>query len=587
MVGGVRRRAVVGRAVVLGACLAACGRADLRGANVVVVGIDTLRADHVGAYGYPRPTTPRIDAFARDAVRFETAVSQSSWTTPGFASMFTGLVPSAHGAGDGRCPDVTVLDPRHPTLATTLRAAGYRTASFVSNVWVGAEIGLARGFDEHARFQFSEQAVDRAVAWLAAAPPAPFFLFVHVMDPHQPWIPTPEDAALFVDPGYAGPIGNGFMGEVKPEWTEADRRRIVDLYDGEIRWADRLFGRVLDALGEHDLERRTIVVVTSDHGEELFDHDRLGHGATLYDEVLLVPFLVRFPGGRPRGAIAQPVRTMDLFPTVLDAVGQPVPDGLDAVSLMPLVRGDEPPRTDVALAEYPCFASDIRLQALRTPTEKLIVSPAEREEALFDLVADPHERTDVASARPDAVAALRGRLAATAVPQRDGYHLMARGGAQEGVLRARLEVPGAFTDVVLTQAEPADRFRLRHDGKVLDVKLRLRTQALPTPRSDLDGISFRTTFDQPFVLRRLDLNGVPIPLAQVSLGDGASMPGTALPAALGAATRGIRTVGWDPPPAHLGAQPRVRISFVRQATPPKAVITPEMAERLRAMGYVQ
>ena len=573
-------------AVLLIGLLAACGRDDFRGANVVVVGIDTLRADHVGAYGYPRPTTPRIDAFAQEAVRFQTAVSASSWTTPSFASMFTGLVPSAHGGGDGKCPDVTVLSAAHPTLATQLRAAGYRTASFVSNVWVGAEIGLARGFADHERLMFSEQAVDGAIAWLRKKPEGPFFLFVHIMDPHQPWIPLPEDAALFLDPAYRGTIGTGFAGEPKPDWDAADRRRAVDLYDGEIRFADRLTGRILDVLDELGLDDRTIVVVTSDHGEEFFEHGKMGHGYTLYDEVLLVPFLVRFPNGRRPGVVTQPVRTMDLFPTLLDAVGHPIPGGLDGVSLMPLVRGEPAPKTDVALSEYPCFATDTRLQSLRTAQEKLLFSPATKRETLYDLAADPREQTDVAAAHPERVALLRQVLAAESEPIPEGFHMLARGGPKGNVLRVRLEAASKFHDVALAQVERGDRYRLTHDDTVLDLKLRLPSRELPARRPDTDGVIFRTGADQPFAVRRLSLDGTPMPLAQVWVGD-AGRAAPALPLELGTTTPGIAGFPRMAPTGPLDARPRVQISLVRHVAAEKAVLTPEMEERLRAMGYIQ
>jgi arylsulfatase A-like enzyme len=585
-------RTIPARLLLLG-LLAACGRDDFRNLNVVVVGIDTLRADHVGAYGYPRPTTPRIDAFAGDAVRFQTAVSQAPWTLPGFASMFTGLVPSVHGAGAGRCSDVTVLDDTRDTLATALRAGGYETAAFVSNVWVGAEVGLARGFDHHERQPFSEDAVTSAIAWLRGPHRTPFFLFVHIMDPHQPWVPTPEDAKLFVDPGYHGRVGDWFAGQPKPEWDDADRRQVVALYDGEVRWADRLTGRVLDVLDELGLAKRTIVVVISDHGEELFDHGGLGHGQTLFDEQLLVPFLIRFPGARLRGPIARPVRTMDLFPTVLEAVGQPVPAGLNGVSLMPLLRGGDVrkdyPKIDVALSEFPCFAEDVGTQSLRTPREKLLFHPVSGGMELFDLAADPHETKNVAVERHPDVAALRGLMAEEASPARTGYQLTVQGGTETGVVRARLEAaPSKFRDVALVQPERSDRFRLGQNDQVLDVKLHLTPKRFPARGGDLDGIAFRTEMDLPFVLRSIELNGAPMPLATMVIGNGGAADRvTKLPARFGAATRGLLVRYPVPAPERLEGKAFVQITFVRRASPQKTVITPEMEKHLRAMGYVE
>jgi len=575
--------------LLLVAILSGCRGDDFRDANVVVIGIDTLRADHVGAYGYPRPTTPRIDAFARGAVRFETAVSQSSWTVPGFASMFTGLVPSEHRAGEGMCPDVTSLDDRHETLAGALRAGGYRTASFVSNVWVSSELGLARGFDEHERVMFSSDAVERALGWLRERRRSPFFLFVHVMDPHKPYAPSAEDARPFVDPAYHGPIGASFSGGVVPGWNDADRRRIVDLYDGEVRFADGLVGRVLDTLDELGLTERTIVVVVSDHGEELFDHAGIGHGHTLFDELLLVPFLIRFPGAWAHGAVARPVRTMDLFPTLLDAVGRPVPAGLNGVSLMPLLRGaaDAPP-TEVALSESPCFAADVGLQSLRTAHEKLVFSPVSAHAQLFDLTTDPHEQTDLAAERPADVAALRDRLAEEASRVRDGFHLIVRGAGEGSEVRLRLEAAAGFHDVALLSGEPSDHVRVTRKGTVLEAALRSTGSRAGIRGDDVDVVAFRTGNDEPFVVRRVLYDRVPLARADVTIGNGATMyQRMVVPLRLDANLGGMLVVRPVPAPPRLDHKPRLQVAFVRPATAPKAAVTPEMAERLRAMGYVR
>jgi arylsulfatase A-like enzyme len=574
------RRPPLVRAATLLAVLAACGRTDYRGANVVIIGIDTLRADHVGAYGYPRPTTPRLDAFAREATLFETAVSQSSWTLPAFASMFTGLLPAYHRAGEGRFPAVSYLAPSFETLATVLQRAGYRTGTFVSNVWAGAEVGMARGYDQHGEFILSEHAVDAGIAWLQAHRTERFLLFVHVMAPHQPYMPSPEDAAPFIDPSYTGRIGL-YAGGNPQNLTDADRRRIVDLYDGDVRYADRLVGRVFDAIDELGVDRHTIVVVVSDHGEELYDHAGIGHGHTLYDEVLLVPLLIRFPDSGWHGRVDRPVRTMDLFPTLLEALGMPVPTDINGVSLMPLVRGDAAvPGSEVALSEYVCFGDEIK--SLRTPIEKLILSPTTGNARLFDLRADPHERHDVAAQRPDVTAALRDWVERELVASHDGFHLLGRSGRRPNVLRARLHAVTAFTNVALSSPEPGDAFRLSPDRRVLDVKLHLREAKFP----DVDGIAFRTEGDRPFIVRRLQIDGRLPPWGQVLLGNEKVPPRVQLPWYLGPETRNVTVQYPEPPPGALDGEPRVRISFVQRGAPPTTTVRPETLERLRAMGYM-
>jgi arylsulfatase A-like enzyme len=567
--------------------LAACAGNEWGDANVVVIAIDTLRADHVGAYGYPRPTTPHLDRLAADGLVFETAVSQSSWTLPAFASIFTGRLPSYHRAGEGRFPAVSRLDDSHETLATLLAAEGYRTASFVSNAWVGADVGMTRGFDRHEQAAFSGQAVDKAVGWLREERAEPFFLFVHIIDPHQPYMPLAQDLAEFADPLYAGPVGTSYMGSFRPEWTPADRRRVVDLYDGEVRWADRLAGRVLDALRERRLDERTIVVFTSDHGEELFDHESLGHGHTLYDELLLVPLVIRFPGG-PRGRVTRPVRTMDLFSTLLDAVGHPVPADVEAVSLMPLVRGGQGSTrtTDVALAEYVCFGDDIDLKAVRTPTEKLIFSPPTARARLFDLVADPHERRDLAAARPESTAALREVIRRELVASLDGFHLIARGGLAESVLRVRLVTVTGFRDVELSQPEDEDAFRLSAGGRVLDLKLRLWPRAKPVQIPDVDGVRFRVVDDRHVVVRRLAIDGGRPPRGTVTVGAGHAPADGPVPKTFGPTTPKA-TVPYPqaPRPARDG-RPRVQFSYVLRGEAPTATVSSETRERLRALGYL-
>jgi arylsulfatase A-like enzyme len=560
-------------------------RPDPRGANIVVIGIDTLRADHIGAYGYPRPTTPRIDTFSREATHFATAVSQSSWTLPAFASIFTGLLPSYHRAGEGRFPAVSHLAPSYETLATVLQRAGYRTASFVSNIWVGAEVGMARGYDEHVDSGLATRAVDDSVAWLRAHHADRFFLFVHIMEPHQPFAPAPEDAAPFIDSTYTGPVGTYFWGTKEP-LTDADRRRIVDLYDGDIRYTDRLTARLFDVMKELGLDGNTVVVIVSDHGEELFDHGGLpGHGHTLYDELILVPLLIRFPGGRWHGRIDRPVRTMDLFPTLLDAVGLPVPTNVNGVSLMPLVRGGEGvPGSEVALSEYVCYGDEIELKSLRTPVEKLVLSPRSGLAQLFDLRTDPREQHDVATARPDIAAAMRNQIERDLVSSRDGFHLLGRSGNEPSEVRARLYAFTAFTDVALFTPEAEDAYRLSADRKKLDVKLRLRPLERPVPAQDVDGIAFRTEGNRPFALRRLLLDRRPPEWGTISFGNGTISPRSPFPWNLASWTPNLTVRYPEPPPG--GREPRLRIDFVERGAPPTTTVSPETRERLRALGYM-
>ena len=324
--------------------------------NVIVYLIDTLRADHLGCYGYERPTSPRIDRFARSAILFADAMSQSSWTLPATASVLTGRTPRRHGA----LAVGTAIRPDVPTLAEELRAAGYRTAAFVTNYLASSEFGDARGFDE---FHFYHEEAERRPGvylpssalrrrvrhWLERTRGhGPFFLYVHATDPHWPYLPAARYARPFrpaemtdaqerqlVDASRAYFFGNEHHGE-RPTSMPPGRVAVLrDLYDGDVRAADEAFGRFLDDLAELGLFEHTAVVLTGDHGEEFLDHDGLGHGQTLHDEVLHVPLLLKLPGGVRGGTrIARTVQHVDIAPTALHLAGVAPPPGLEGQSLL-------------------------------------------------------------------------------------------------------------------------------------------------------------------------------------------------------------------------------------------------------------
>ena len=320
--------------------------------NVVLYVVDTLRADRLGCYGYRKPTSPRIDAFAASALRFTHAVAQSSWTRPTTASIFTGVIPLRHGAIE---PE-NAIDPEVPTLPELLRTGGYATAAFVVNPVVSGAFGFARGFDcfrffpdaltREALFMRADRVVPRVARWLRRAP-KPFFLYVHTADPHSPYVPPPRyrrglahDAGGFtVADLIASQRGcpNCLHDFRNARWSAPSPSAVAvlsSLYDGEVKLADAAFGGLLDALESAGRLDDTLVIFTADHGEEFLEHGGMTHGQTLYREVVDIPLIVRLPGGVQGGttvdAIAQQV---DLLPTVLEAAGIRPPAGLDGASL--------------------------------------------------------------------------------------------------------------------------------------------------------------------------------------------------------------------------------------------------------------
>jgi arylsulfatase A-like enzyme len=304
-----------------------------RARGIVLVSIDTLRRDHVGAYGYARPTTPRLDALARQGLVLDDAVSASSWTLPAHLSMLTGADPGAHGGVDMEHG----FNRRLPILPDLLRQKGYATQAVTSHLYVSAVYGLDQGFD-HLDFHQDRKAndvADRALDLLDRFGDRPFFLFLHFYDPHWHYDPPPETLRLF-ESSYAGTLSGhwqDFSKRTRESLTEADLAHLLALYDGEIRFTDDHVGRILDHLAARGLDASTLVLVTSDHGEEFLEHGSWEHQKTLYEEVVRVPLLLRGPGVPVRREAAQ-ASVIDVAPTILDWAGLPIPPSVQGRSLL-------------------------------------------------------------------------------------------------------------------------------------------------------------------------------------------------------------------------------------------------------------
>lgn len=343
--------------------------------NLLLVTIDTLRADRVGAYGYTGAQTPALDGLARDGVLVEDAVVQVPQTRPSHASLFTGRLPYEHGLRDNFSPP---LPERFPTLATLLRGRGFATAGFVGAYPVSRDSGLDRGFD-HFDDPFSSQGkreaaderserragevVDRALAWLKSTERRPFFAWVHLFDPHAP---------------YAAPV----------PWRE---RFAKQPYDGEVAYADAQVARLLAWLDGAKERQRTLVVVTADHGEGLGDHGEDEHLLFIYDSTLRVPLLARWPGRLPRGArIKGQFRSVDLLPTLLDLLGAPPAPTSGASRKQALATGAPIPENEsYAESLYgQLHFGYAPLRGLRSGGMKYIEAPRAE---LYDLRRDPGE----------------------------------------------------------------------------------------------------------------------------------------------------------------------------------------------------
>ena len=301
----------------------ACTKAE-KHPPVIVLMLDTLRADHLGFYGYERDTSPNLDAFAHENVAFKYAFTAAPWTPASVATMLTGLYPSAHGFMppnshvDARLY-LARLSPELATLPEILRDGGYATAAVSSNPWIKPEFGFAQGFLSF-RYLRETRASDVVTAGLGAIDqlsrnPQPFFLYLHFLDPHNPYNPpAPYDRMFPAELRRAEP-------RYGAEALEAVRR-----YDGEIRYLDHELGRFFASLRERGLYDRAIIVVIADHGEQFWEHGRPYHGNALHNEEMHVPFFVRDARRGRRGeAIEEVVSTVDLFPTLLGLLGMTPP----------------------------------------------------------------------------------------------------------------------------------------------------------------------------------------------------------------------------------------------------------------------
>ncbi len=339
---------------------------DGRPPNIVVYLVDTLRADHLGAYGYERPTSPFLDAMSTEGVIFDHPMAQSGWTRTSVASILTGLGPRSHSV----LKRDDSLSAEAVTMQKLLGHNGYQTYAVITNINVTSRFGFDVGFDAVEVLplrvplganqgvqdaELSDRVNDHFFAWLARRQTdRPFFAYLHTMDPHHPYTPPEPYRSRFVADSPLARNSDGLLiphlrQQLPGSSIEEEVRLATDLYDGEIAHNDAQFGLMLDRLRELGIYDSTVIVFMSDHGEEFYDHGGFGHGRTLYSEMIFVPLVIKFPGGWAAGTrVTVPVQHVDLLPTILDLVGEPPLSEHHGDSLVPLVlsavEGTEAPR---------------------------------------------------------------------------------------------------------------------------------------------------------------------------------------------------------------------------------------------------
>ena len=416
------------RGLCLAVLVAGCGGAPPEGPSVLLISLDTVRADYTSLLGHPRETTPNLDRLAAEGVTFERAYAMTSTTGPTHGTLFTGRYAPAHGVHHNGVP----LAPEERTLAEHLEARGYRTAGFVSSFVLSGRFGFAQGFDlwdeafsrEGSSLpmgsweghevpgggfdRIAAETTRRAVAWLGARADAqPFFLFVHYFDAHEPYTPQPEFEAAF-------PAAPG----ASPEQVEVAR------YEAEIAQQDAQLGVLLEALERAGRADDTIVVVVSDHGQGLTDHNDPYHSVNLYEESVRAVWVVRWPGRIEAGRVLSgPVEQVDLLPTLLDQIEPGSHAALDVPgrSLAPALAGQAELDADRPVFLYRQWYPRRRLRGVNVTGEqygvrvgdwKYIEGTKDGRRELYDLAADPGERSNLYKSSEGRRAALRDTLSA-------------------------------------------------------------------------------------------------------------------------------------------------------------------------------
>lgn len=402
--------------------------------DVLVLVLDQLRADQLHCYGNPRQDSPNIDRLAQRGARFSHYFTVASWTSPSFGSLHTSLYPSKHGVTLFWRPGMPLINKDIPMLAQDFKYHGYYTTAFVNNGLAGEQL-TGRGFDEYYEAQRSAQDVniterlagnslytapsttEHVLAWLNKHQSQRFFLYVHFMEPHSPYDPPPQDDLYKSDAypymtqtGYD--VARGALLRLAMLGDQKAIERLYQLYDGKIHFVDRYVGQILDRLRTLGLDQKTVVLLTSDHGELLYSHPKdfltFDH-RSLYDTDLHIPLIVAGPGV-PEGRIINGLGSnVDTAPTLLNLAGLPDLPDAEGHSLTPLIEGKTQSINQYVYAEEDVA---IPMRSVRSAHYKLILNLWTGKEQLFDLERDPSELTDVTQANLDVVKKLDARLRA-------------------------------------------------------------------------------------------------------------------------------------------------------------------------------
>ena len=476
--------------------------------NVVVITIDTLRADHVGCYGYKAAETPNLDQLAAEGARFERAFTPVPITLPSHAAIFTGTYPMYSGMHDFSGNN---LNPQQPTMASLLKQEGYATGAVLGSAVLDSRFGLNQGFDfyyDHFDFSRLDEAnldemerpgnvvADEALKWLKGHAQKKFFLWMHLYDPHHPYTPP----------------------------APYSERHKSQPYDGEIAFADEQVGRVVRFLKDQGLYQRTLIIVTGDHGEGLGEHGEKTHGFFIYDSTLHVPLILKLPvvrKARP-ATVSKDVSTVDLLPTVLEALHLGVPAQVQGRSLLPLLTGRENGESLYSESFLPRLHFNwSELRGLQAGQYHFIDGPKPE---LYDLESDPGELKNLYAEKPAVAAELRGRLASLIQKYTPAQELAQKTGL-DPQLAERLKslgyaaVAGGGNPTISDRelADPKDRIEVyelvseaiadsqhgRYDSSIEKLQAALKTDKDSTPIHYLLALNYMRKRDFPDAISEL------------------------------------------------------------------------------------
>ena len=435
--------------------------------NIILYVIDTLRSDALGPYGNRQVDTPAIDAFAKEGMLFFNASVQSSWTRASMASLLSSTYPAVHGAEDRG----DLLSDSSLLLSEVFNEAGYHTAIFTTNPNIGTFFGFDQGFDDfvelYARREVGDvksselnttaEDVSRAATkWIRTAR-QPFFLVVLAIDPHTPYSP-PARFDRYADQGPDGFTGTP-RGINRENLTPAEKTRIRSLYLGEVSYSDSAFGEILEQIDEIGARDHTAIALTSDHGEEFWEHGQRGHGRSLFEETLRVPFILRYPAVLPKGKrIDRSIESIDIGPSLVQLAGLPVPNAMKGRSVFSDDRTEATVYSSLRLQEH-------QLDAVRDGDWKWIWNQHTQRGALYDLRETTLEAADVGRENPDVVARMMDLLARHREQNREDADALHAGAGSRSVPdreipeteRALLEHLGYFDDEATPGEAPTER----------------------------------------------------------------------------------------------------------------------------------